>query len=465
MKKIFALILSIVVCAMLFAGCSAGDSGGVVTLSVWHYYSGNTMESFEALIQEFNETLGAENKVLVNAYSYSGVTELSDAVLDSANKAAGAPDMPDIFASYSDSALIIDEMGLVASLDDYFTQEELDSYRSEFLQEGRIGTDGALKIVPIAKSTEIFYLNATDFEPFSEATGVTTDDLTTWEGISDAAEQYHEYSDGKALFGVDSMANFVIVGLRQLGVTVFEGGQTTTMNFPEQEVKRIWDVYYKPYLQGHYTSVGRFRSDDVKVGDLLSYVGSTSSAFYFPTQVETGRDEFYEIECMTLPYPIFEGGENIAVQQGAGFVVSKSEPEREKAAALFLKWLTEKEQNTQFAASTGYMPVKNDSLVKEDVLAVMTEDDLANLSVVNTVETLYDILPGYTLFALSPFDGSYDARVLFDTALQEKAAADRELVDALEGEERDNAIEQLMSDDNFTAWYEETLGKLTAVIG
>lgn len=47
----------------------------------------------------------------------------------------------------------------------------------------------------------------------------------------------------------------------------------------------------------------------------------------------------------------------MVMQRGAGFCTVKSTPDREKAAALFLKWLTEPQTNARFVTSLGYMPV------------------------------------------------------------------------------------------------------------
>ncbi len=59
----------------------------------------------------------------------------------SANKEVGAEELPDIFASYADNAYTLDEMGLVADLSPYFTEEELSQYREEYIDEGRFTSD------------------------------------------------------------------------------------------------------------------------------------------------------------------------------------------------------------------------------------------------------------------------------------------------------------------------------------
>lgn len=45
------------------------------------------------------------------------------------------------------------------------------------------------------------------------------------------------------------------------------------------------------------------------------------------------------------------------MQRGAGFCTVKSTTKKEEAAAEFLKWLTEPENNVRFVTQVGYMPV------------------------------------------------------------------------------------------------------------
>ncbi|MCG4877935.1 ABC transporter substrate-binding protein, partial [Eggerthella lenta] len=76
--------------------------------------------------------------------------------------------MPNIFAAYSDTAYEIDKLGKVVSLNELFTEEELKEYVPGYLEEGYFRGDD-LKIFPIAKSTEIFMMNETDWDKFAKA--------------------------------------------------------------------------------------------------------------------------------------------------------------------------------------------------------------------------------------------------------------------------------------------------------
>ena len=154
-------------------------------------------------------------------------------------------------------------------------------------------------------------INTTDWQPFANATGVTLDQPSTTEGIVDVARQYYEWTDvpddGKAFYGRDSMSNYFIIGMKQMGIDIFdvENGEVTLR--PEKEqIRRLWDNYYVPYVNSWFASLGKFRSDDVKTGDSLAYTGSSSSSMYFPDHVVLD-DSSRPIGYAVLPTPVMEG--------------------------------------------------------------------------------------------------------------------------------------------------------------
>ncbi len=57
----------------------------------------------------------------------------------------------------------------------YLSEKERSAYVDAFLEEGII--DGRLVMLPIAKSTELLFLNKTIFDRFSTDTGASADDL------------------------------------------------------------------------------------------------------------------------------------------------------------------------------------------------------------------------------------------------------------------------------------------------
>lgn len=441
------------------------DPANPTHITVWHYYNGTQQIAFDGLIEEFNQTEGKERGIYVESASQGNVNDLENNVLAAFNSVVGSDNPPDIFSSYADTAYTIEQMGKLVDLDEYMTQDELDTYVDSFVDEGRISADGKLRIFPTAKSSEVFMMSKTDWDEFSTATGASIDELATIEGVARTAEAYYNWTDaktpdvpndGKAFYGRDAMANLFIIGSQQLGVQLFkiEDGEVT-LQLDRDVMRKIWDSYYVPYIKGYFSAYGRFRSDDVKIGEIIAYTGSTSSTNYFPDTVET-EDGTKNIDYMILPAPIFEGGKNYMVQQGAGMVVTKSTPEREYASVVFLEWFTQTDNNLLFSCTSGYMPVKKEAFSKEKLDATIESKGLdVSEKTYNTMISCFDMTKSATFYTDKAFKNGAAARNILEYNLSDKAAADRELViKRLEaGMSLEEAAKDLAGNDAFEEWY------------
>ena len=292
----FAAAAALVLCLVGCGGAQSTAQGNTepVDLSVWTYYNGDQLESFNKLVDTFNDTVGKEKNITVESYSQGSVNDLEAQVMAAAQGKVGASAMPNIFMAYADTAYAMDQMGELADLAPYFTDEERAAYVDSYLTEGDFDDSGSIKIFPVAKSTELLFLNDTDWKPFAAATGAQYSDLETVEGLVKTAEAYYNWTDaqtdtpndGKALFGRDAVANYMLIGAKELGDTIFDVKDgKMTMGLSEDAARKLWDNYYVPYIKGWAAASGRFRSDDIKIGSILAYIGSNSSATYFPTQV------------------------------------------------------------------------------------------------------------------------------------------------------------------------------------
>ncbi|MFQ9073634.1 MAG: hypothetical protein ACLR43_13680 [Faecalibacillus faecis] len=78
------------------------------------------------------------------------------------------------------------------------------------------------------------------------------------------------------------MANYILAGSMQLGHEIFKVKDgKMKLDYNEKVARKLWDNYYIPYIKGYFTSSGVFRTDDIKTGNIIGYVGSSSSATYF----------------------------------------------------------------------------------------------------------------------------------------------------------------------------------------
>ena len=480
MKNHIKSLLCGLCAAALALGCAGcGGSAGpevpakVTNIMVWTYYNGDQLESFTSLVNQFNETVGAQKGIKVSTESQGSVNDLETSVMDSAEGKVSAAAMPNIFSAYADTAYALDQMGMVVDLAPCLTEEEKAQFVEGYLSEGGFGEDDSIKIFPVAKSTELLFLNDTDWQTFADAADVRYEDLATMEGLTAAAEKYYNWTDaqtaapddGKALFGRDAMANYMLVGAQQLGDTIFavKDGRMT-VNFERDVARRLWDNYYVPFVRGWFAATGRFRSDDIKTGNVLAYVGSSSSATFFPTRVTNDANESHEISLKALPAPQFEGGEAVAVQQGAGMVVTAAKEEEVKASVEFLKWFIRAENNIAFSVGSGYLPVTRKANDMQEILASgLTLDD----NMQQTLAVAVDTVNGNRLYTPHAFAGGSSARKVLEYGLSDLAAADRETVvqRIAEGQSAAEAEAEFLTDEYFEAWYQDICAKLAQYEG
>lgn len=475
MRKFYWICILLVIMTLLtLTGCQGSNRNAgplnpekPITVTVWHYYNGNIKEKFDAIVSEFNETIGLEEGIVIDSQSQGDVNQLATAVFDAANHSMGAAPMPDIFASYPDNAYRVSQIVDLVSLDAYFTTEELGAFRAEFLEEGRFQVGKDLFIVPIAKSSENLYVNKNEWEIFAEEAGFTVEDLKTWEGLFEVSKTYYDKT-GKGFYSIDAAANFMLTAAVQFGEEMYQYNPdgTVSFNLTPEVAKKIWDYYYRPYINGYYVKTGRFSSDDAKTGSVLAYTGSTAGAAYFPMEVTKDQQLVTAIDPLVLPYPYFESGEPYAIQQGAGMCITKSDEAHEYGAALFLKWFTDMNQNIDFAVTTGYFPVKQEALKEESLLSALEAIEVSNPAIRASIITTNGMFQEYKLYNSKPFEGSYEIRVLLDTALFEKINNDLETIKQRveNGEERLKVIEEMISDPAFQLWYQDTLDSADLII-
>ena len=471
-RKVVLCLLGATLAASLFSGCS-GKKSDPVTVTVWTYYNGDQLDAFNDLTEKFNDTVGKKDGMTVETKSLGTAEDLEQNVLAAVNGEVGASEVPNIFSAYSDTAYTMDQKDMLVDLSDYLTDKEKDEYVEEYLKEGDFSDDGSIKIFPVAKSTELLFLNDTDWQKFAEETGAQYEDLQTIEGLVETAGKYYNWTDsqtpeaddGKALFGRDAMANYLLVGAKELGCDIFEVEDgKMTLNFDEDVIRKLWDNYYVPYVKGYFSASGRFRSDDVKTGNVLGYVGSTSSATFFPTEVSDDSGDAHEIKLKVLPCPKFKDGDDYAVQQGAGMVVTKSSEEEIKASIKFLKWFTQSENNIEFSVGSGYLPVTNEANSIEKIKSV--DSDISSSMEEILTKSVAEINDN-NLYYMHAFENGNDARTALQEAFGDIAQQDRNTVDEriAQGESAEEAEAEFLSDEYFEQWYQNVLSKLQAYEG
>lgn len=355
---IFLLLAVLLLCT----GCSGTVKKEEIptTITVWHVYGGQVDSPLNDLIEQFNRTVGKEQQINVQVTSVSNTNTIHEFVLAAANREPGATELPDLFISYPKTVMALPDDSILVDYKDYLSEEELSAFLPAFLEEGTV--NDRLVILPVAKSTEIMFINQTIFDRFSQATGVTLEDLDTWEGLFKAAEIYAQWTDeqtpdipgdAKPMFVHDYYFNYFQVGTESMGEDFFQGDGLALG--PAFQI--AWEPLAKAALKGGVWLKGGYATEAIRTGDSIVSVASSASILYYSDVVTYPDNTSEDITLISRPCPVFENGDKMVMQRGAGFCLVRSTPEREQAAVSFLKWLTEPERNVAFVTRTGYMPV------------------------------------------------------------------------------------------------------------
>jgi len=399
MQKIIALILSILI-IFSFSGCSGKtllDPDAPVTISFWHVYGEQADAPMNRLVAEFNSTVGLEKGIVVSVTNVTNTAKIGEQLVASMNNEPGAPDKPDIFSAHTSHAGLLGAEKLVDWYD-WFTEKELDNYVPEFLDSGI--TDYGLSIFPMSKSSYALFLNGSQFERFSKATGITYNDLADWDGFFAAAEKYYEWSGGKTFCAIDYLARHIELDIQSKKAAP-EFAADGWFDIDDPMVYDSFMMFAEPIAKGYIAVSELYSNTHVTTGDTLCGIGSTASIIYYSDIVTYPDNTSEPMNLHVLPLPMSGGDVEYIPQSGVGIASFKTTEQKAEAASVFLRWLTEPKRNLEFAVATGYMPVNIDAYNKISDYEYPNE---AYESLFAAIGTMYN---KYTAVSRPDFEGHY----------------------------------------------------------
>ena len=148
-----------------------------------------------------------------------------------------------------------------------------------------------------------------------------------------------------------------------------------------------------------------------------------------------------EITSVTLPYPVFDAENPIAVHRGGGLFALKNEDERKNYAGyIFAKWLTESENNLAFASQAGYLPVTTEAFE-----LLFNEIDTMEGTYRSLYEAVDTMMSDYTLHALPLYEGASEKQLVFEKNVKAvlKSAHNHFLKRVSAGEDADTVLREL----------------------
>lgn len=417
MKRIIPLLLAVVMTLSLLTGCGA-KSDEPITLSIWHVYGSQTESPLNDVIDEFNKTVGQEQNIFISVTSVTDSGDIDEMITAALTNQPGAMLLPDLFTAYP---RVAEQFAANQLLDwsDYMKEDALAVYRQDFLSEGWFGEQ--LLMLPIAKSSELLFVNRTLFDDFSAATGVTMDCFNNMESLAAACDAYYDWSDGKTMFQINDFYHYFLANMTGLGAEFEVDGK---LNVASDAFAAAFTPVAQAAIYGGLCVGDGYASDRWKTGEVICNIGSTAGILYLRDYVTYEDNTTRDVETNVLPYPCLTDAAPTVVQRGGGlFAVKSDNEEKNKAAAVFAQWVAEEQHNLDFVTPSGYLPVTNDGFTAlfGDLSGVENEKYRMLYS---AVKEQYD--GGYSFCSLPLFEGASDTQKGFEKLMKSTLAAAHE---------------------------------------
>ena len=346
-----------------------GYDGSEVTITFYHTMGSNLTDVLENYIAEFNKLY--PNIHLVHT-KIGGYDDVRDQI--STEITTGA--QPNIAYCYPDHVALYNLAGSVITLDSLInstvevtradgtketlglTKDQIADFIEGYYNEGKQFGDGLMYTMPLSKSTEVLYYNATFFAEHNLTPP------TTWEEMEELCKKIKEIDPKSIPLGYDSEANWFITMCEQYGspYTSATGDHFLFDNETNREfVKKFREWYQKGYLTtqkiyGAYTS-GLFTSTN-EVKSYMSIGSSAGATHQRPTANADGSYPF-DVGIATIPQ-VSETNKKV-ISQGPSLCIFKKanqNPQEVVASWLFVKYLTTTvEFQAEFSMASGYVPV------------------------------------------------------------------------------------------------------------
>lgn len=352
------------------------------TITFWHGMNGGQEAALQKLTDDF---MAANPKVKVQLQNQGKYSDLQAKI----NSTLTSPkDLPTISQAYPGWLVSATEEQMIVDLKPYMTNEKVGYKANEAIRQDLL--DGA-KInniqygIPFNKSTEVLVYNVDLLKEYGVEVPKTLDELKT------AAKTIWEKSNHTVVgAGFDSLNNYYAIGMKNKGVNF-----TKDLDITSSESKAVINYYAEGIKEGYFRTAGsdRYLSGPFANKAVAMYIGSTAGESF----VAKGAKE------AGFEYGVAARPEKINLQQGTDIYMFSSASEDQRIAAyLYMKFLTSADSQLYWSTKTGYMPVLQSVLDKEEfkkstatkVPAVLAETtkELMSIPVVKNADSAYNEL-------------------------------------------------------------------------
>ncbi len=365
MRKKLGATATVLVSAMALAACGSGDSGSAsgggdddqITLRVM---SATVVENPEGDAERAQAEAFMDENPHINI-EFIG-TPMNELYTQLTTMATGG-NVPDVFTNSPEFYAQALELGIVEPLDDLLGEEWIDGFEPATLEQAQI--DGSLQFapfftIPMALLYRSDLLEETGLEP-----------PTTWDEFKEVAEALTVDEDGD---GTPETYGFALVGsndgsggsrfipiMRTFGAAeLVEDGDSWSTEFGTPAAEQAFELY------GDLVDAGVVPPGPLQTsyGEAISLMSTETAAMMVTGSHSMGaivnQNPDLEGKLAAVPLPTAPGEDTASALGMLGFSIS-STSEHKEAAAEFLKFILNEENQLAWNEATGRMPARSDA--------------------------------------------------------------------------------------------------------
>ena len=363
MKKLMSVLFIVLVsCTVLTAGGTKEDKQRV---TVWHSSQGSALTSFEEIVETFNETIGREKGIVIEAV-YQGK---ANDVLTKVNAAIGTSTLPDIAMMDATAALDMNNTGALVTLEELGIDTSsilpvaLASYTSE---KGTIA-------LPFNASALLYYYNKTLYDEKGLSAPLTIDDMTLSASVLGEKDRNGSLTVS-AFSGIPTTYELTYFISQQRGGTYLvnnknghEGTATEVLFGKEGTYRAFLEKWQALFSTGYCDALSSGVSDDFIAGRTASMLASSSNL----TRILASVGSSFEVAVGRVPLANETSNGKAVVSGGALFSFTNTE-----AVKTVLEYLISTDVQAKWSEDTGYVPVNTETYTSETYSAFLEKNPL-----------------------------------------------------------------------------------------
>lgn len=372
-KKVLPLMMTVPV-TMGLAGCAQTDAEvsvapyekGDQTIEL-QFWTSAVEEVNQALVDQFNETKGAELNIHVNAEYQGDYWEMQQKV----NAAAIAGTLPNVFVDEVAMTKGFADNDIIVNLEPYIKATDFDRSDFQIGDLGNLYVNEDLYAFPHMRSVPVMYVNKT----LAAKTGLNANGPATFAELEAYLQAAHDATGEPPmyLFNYDFWVMEAL--LHSYSGTTVVNKEETESNINSEGAVKLITFIEELESKGLVKVLGVTDSDA-----FYAAIAKPSTALIFSSiggyKTFAGMAQKNGLELGVSMIPTGEDGTRGVPVGGSNTYLANTGSDQEKAAAFeFMKWLSDTEQAAYASANTGYLPTRLSSLdtdlMKETIAAFL----------------------------------------------------------------------------------------------